>query len=139
MTQHYGNHPHRPTRYLEAWGLMLAAGLSFAAGRFGWRTDVATIGLIIASLIWLSWAARRSTTSLQDRVIKMEMRYRTDPLLPADVRAALWRLSTPQIVALRFASDAELPALIERASREHLSARAIKEAIVDWVPDWDRS
>ena len=125
-------------RYFEAWGLMLAASLSFAVRRF-WHTDGVTIGLILASLIWLSWAARRSTTSLQDRVIKMEMRYRTDPLLPADVRAVLWRLSTPQIVALRFASDAELPALIERASRENLSGRDIKKAIVNWVPDWDRA
>jgi len=42
-------------------------------------------------------------------------------------------------VALRFASDAELPALLERADREQLSSDQIKKAIKNWVPDWDRT
>jgi hypothetical protein len=139
MTQHYANHPHRPRLYVISWALMLAASVSLLAGFFGWRTESATLGFVIAALICLSYAARRSTTALQDRVIKMEMRYRTDRLLTPEQRAALWKLSKSQIVALRFASDAELPGLVERASREELTGRAIKEAVVEWVPDWDRT
>jgi hypothetical protein len=139
MTQHFGNHPHRPTQYFIAWGLMLAAVTALVFWLFGWRAERATVAFTLAAVGWLSYAARRGTTSLQDRVIKLEMRYRTDALLSADQRATFGRLSKPQIIALRFASDAELPALIERASREQLSGRAIKQAIVDWVPDWDRS
>ena len=60
-------------------------------------------------------------------------------LLPSTQQVALGRLSTPQIVALRFASDAELPALLERADREQLSSDQIKKAIKNWVPDWDRT
>ena len=45
----------------------------------------------------------------------------------------------PQIVALRFASDAELPGLLERAEREQLTADQIKRAIKNWVPDVDRT
>ena len=53
--------------------------------------------------------------------------------------AALSRLSRSQVVALRFASDAELPALLERAEREHLTGDQIKRAIKDWVADLDRT
>jgi hypothetical protein len=49
------------------------------------------------------------------------------------------RLDKAQIIALRFASDAELGALAEQADREHLSADQIKRAIKNWVPDLDRT
>jgi hypothetical protein len=59
-------------------------------------------------------------------------------LTPAQ-QLVLARLEKPQIVALRFASDAELPALVERAERDKLSADQIKQAITNWLPDWDRT
>jgi hypothetical protein len=43
------------------------------------------------------------------------------------------------MVGLRFASDAELPALVDRTVREHLSRDDIKKAIKDWVPDFERT
>ena len=43
------------------------------------------------------------------------------------------------LVALRFASDAELPDLAERARRDQLTPDAIKRAVVNWVPDYDRT
>ena len=45
------------------------------------------------------------------------------------------RLTMPQLVALRFASDEELPGLLERAERERLAPDDIKGAIKAWVPD----
>jgi hypothetical protein len=48
-------------------------------------------------------------------------------------------LSLKQLAALRFASDAELPALCERAARERLAPTDIKRAIQNWVPDFDRT
>ena len=59
-------------------------------------------------------------------------------LTPAQQRL-LSQLNTRQIVALRFASDAELPTLLERAAREQLAPRDIKRAIKVWVADLDRT
>jgi hypothetical protein len=96
------------------------------------------IGLIGAVLILLA-ISRVYTTKLQDRVIKLEMRVRAMTLLTPAQQAVLARLAKPQVVALRFASDPELPSLVERADREKLSADQIKQAITNWVPDWDRT
>ena len=72
-------------------------------------------------------------------IIKLEMRTRCATLMPSAQQAVLGRLAMPQIVALRFASDAELPALLDRADREQLSSDQIKKAIKNWTPDWDRT
>ena len=59
-------------------------------------------------------------------------------LTPAQ-QAILERLDKPQVIALRFASDGELGALVEQADREKLSADQIKRAIRNWVPDFERT
>jgi len=59
-------------------------------------------------------------------------------LTPAQ-QAILERLSKPQVIALRFASDGELGPLVEQADREKLSADQIKRAIRNWVPDFERT
>jgi hypothetical protein len=78
-------------------------------------------------------------TALQNRIIRMEMRVRCARFLSPEQLAELERLTMKQLVALRFASDAELPALLERARRENLPPDAIKRAVVDWVPDYHRT
>ena len=70
--------------------------------------------------------SRVYTTKLQDRIIKLEMKLRFAQLLSPAQQAMLARLSLPQVVALRFASDSELPALVERADRDRLTADQIK-------------
>lgn len=105
-------------------------------GRYSMALGLA--GLIGAVLILLM-ISRVYTTKLQDRVIKLEMRVRATALLTPSQQAVLGRLDKSQIVALRFAPDDELPLLVDRASRESLSADDIKRAIKTWVPDWDRT
>ncbi|MEO6212588.1 MAG: DUF6526 family protein, partial [Vicinamibacterales bacterium] len=68
-----------------------------------------------------------------------EMRVRTASLLSPELDTALQTLSSKQIAALRFASDEELPALIERAARERLVPDDIKKSIRAWVADHDRT
>ena len=141
-TQTYENHRHNPK--LTAIGFFLVL-LSLVAFALRWLKiggsvmfGVGLICLAAADLVLLQ-ISRSYTTRLQDRIIKLEMRTRCAALLPAAQQAALGRLTTPQIVALRFASDAELPALLERADREQLSSEQIKKAIQNWRPDLDRT
>jgi hypothetical protein len=75
---------------------------------------------------------------VQDRVIRLEERLRMARLLsPAELDQS-HSLTLKQVVALRFASDAELPALVRRTVTEGLAPRAIKAAITSWRPDHDR-
>jgi|SRR5579871_299136 len=139
MAQSYSNHRHRPWWTLVAGALGLAAVTGFVLAHLGYRTLMFTQACVIAAVVCLTWGTRRYITRLQDRIIRLEMRYRADRMLAPDVRATLWTLTRGQIIALRFASDSELPALIARAAREKLSPAEIKKAIKDWQPDWERT
>ena len=136
--QSYASHRHPPRPTLVGTVLWLAAIIAFALRWFGiggrW-TMAAGLAAVLGTELVLLLISRTYTTALQDRIIRLEMRVRTASLLAPPQQALLWSLTTPQIVALRFASDAELPMLVERAAREHLSADQIKRAIVSWVPD----
>jgi Family of unknown function (DUF6526) len=96
--------------------------------------------LLLLSLAFMVLAGRvRSwVTHLQDRVIRVEERIRLTAILPEPLRSRIAELSDTQIVGLRFASDAELPALTQRALDEKLSRSDIKKAITNWRPDYSR-
>jgi hypothetical protein len=140
--QTYATHRHNPMPTTVGALFVLIAIVAFALRYFeiGGR-EVFGVGLLslCASNLVLLGISRRYTTRLQDRIIKLEMKLRCAEILTPGQQAALSRLSTPQVVALRFASNAELPALLDRAEREHLPADQIKRAITQWVPDLDRT
>jgi hypothetical protein len=80
--------------------------------------------------------ARVFALRVQDRVVRLEERLRYERLLPADLLARVGELTISQIVALRFASDGELPGLMRKVLDERLVDRkAIKGLVVNWRAD----
>lgn len=140
MPQSFESHAHQPVPTLVASALWLLAVLLFvAAVGFGWNTrDIAFFFVLAAMFVALS-IDRLYTTRLQDRIIMLEMKVRCAELLAAGEDAKLAQLSPKQITALRFASDQELGALLDRAVREQLAPRDIKKAIRSWRPDNHRT
>jgi hypothetical protein len=138
--QTYKNHAHRPVLTAVGFVFAMIATVSFLQR---WRAtgDRIYIGLfaLCAAVIVLLQISRRYTTRLQDRIIKLEMRVRTAAFLTPEQLRLLGQLNNKQIAALRFASDAELPALLERAVREKLPPKEIKRAVKTWTPDLDRT
>lgn len=92
--------------------------------------------LVALALFLLAFCARIFALTVQDRVIRLEMRVRMQQVLPPDLRARISEFTVDQLVSLRFASDAELPALARKVLDEKLVQRkAIKRMIQDWQPD----
>jgi hypothetical protein len=115
------------------WSLFRLRTLGFSfAGVFG--------VLLAAALVVLVFLARLFALAVQDRVIRLEERLRYERVLPANLQSRSDELEIGQIVSLRFASDAELPALMRKVLDEKLTNRkAIKKLIKQWKPDFQRA
>ena len=87
----------------------------------------------------LALQSRGYIVRLQDRIILLEMKVRGAELLTPEQQARLAAFTRRQVIALRFAPDAELPELVDRAARENLTPDQIKRAIKTWVADLDRT
>jgi len=96
--------------------------------------------LIAAAFILLFFYARVFTLTVQDRVIRLEMRMRLERLLSPDLRSRIPEFTVPQLVSLRFASDDELPGLARQVLDEKLNDRkTIKRRIKNWQADFLRA
>lgn len=91
--------------------------------------------LLGAALVAFFFYARSFPLRAQDRVIRLEERLRLLTVLPEPLRARVEELALGQLIALRFAPDAELPSLVEQALAEKLAGEEIKKRIRDWRPD----
>lgn len=138
--QNYKNHQQFVFTYHVLTGLSLVA-LLIGAVRNVVRSSEENLYsaslLVLVTLILISLYIHTRTFALkaQDRAIRAEENLRhfalTGKLLDQ-------RLTVSQIIALRFASDNELPALAERAALENLSNDAIKKEIRLWRSDYYR-
>lgn len=92
--------------------------------------------LVAAALVLVAFYSRVFALTVQDRVIRLEMRLRLQQVLPPDLRARIPEFTVGQLVSLRFASDAELPELARKVLDEKLTDRnTIKKLVRDWQPD----
>jgi hypothetical protein len=108
--------------------------------RFAHHPDQRDIwGALTAGFLFIGWSSfmmrQHYALGNQDRIIRTELRFRYFLITGKRLEPLESRLSFRQLAALRFASDEELPPLIDRAVAEKLPAREIKKSIVHWLPD----
>jgi hypothetical protein len=94
--------------------------------------------LLAAALLVAVVKIRLYSLKVQDRVIRLEERLRLTTLLTEPLRSRIPEITEDQLCGLRFASDAEVAKLVERALNEKLSRSDIKKAIQTWRPDYWR-
>jgi dolichyl-phosphate-mannose--protein O-mannosyl transferase len=92
--------------------------------------------LVAVAFLLAALYARMFALTVQDRVIRLEMQLRLQKILPPDLRSRISEFEVGQLIALRFASDRELPDLARKVLDEKLSDReTIKKLVKDWQPD----
>ena len=137
MAQNYANH----RKFVPAFHfftlpvLLLSVGYQvtqavrfFSAGTL--IAALTSVAILLAALFGRMFALK-----VQDRVIRLEMRLRLMQVLPPDLRDRAGELTLDQLIALRFGSDAELPALTRKALSERASRDDLKKAVQNWQPD----
>ena len=139
--QTYTNHArYVPLYHYVGWPIFLL-NLLWAVYRLvtDFSVETCTGALLAFGLLIALLYARVFALMAQDRIIRLEERLRLRELLPADLQTRINDFTTAQLIALRFASDAELPDLARHVLTEEITRReVIKERIRAWRPDYQR-
>ena len=102
---------------------------------FSWESVIGA--LVAVALILVAFYARIFALGAQDRVIRLEEQMRLHELLP-DQSADVDKLTTGQLIALRFASDGEVGELVTAVNAEGIDREAIKKRVKNWRADHQR-
>lgn len=138
--QTYSNHakyyiPHHFVFYpviLILVAVSIYMGIKYPERKTEWYMFAAVVILVG----WLSFMVRQHYALIpQNRIIRLEMRLRYFQMYGKRFEPIEAKLTFKQLAALRFASDEELPLLLERTLQEQLSAQSIKKLIGDWQAD----
>jgi hypothetical protein len=140
-TQNYKNH----AKFVPAFHFFVLPVMLVNVVWSSWQARSVTdadsiIGVLVAlALLMVALLARMFALKAQDRVIRLEMRLRMRELLPAELLPRVNDFTVHQLVALRFASDAELPELAATVLRDDIQDRkSIKQMVKDWQGDFLR-
>lgn len=95
--------------------------------------------IVFVILFFLAFMLRQHyALTLQNRLVKLELRYRYFALTSKRFEGIESQLNDSQIFALRFAPDEELISLIEKTIAGNLDAKSIKKSIINWKGDYER-
>ena len=136
--QNLSNHARYVPGYHFLLSVLLLAVLGWQIYYLAIRPSLGTVlGMVLAvALILMYWYMRVFAVTVQNRVIRLEERLRMAALLSADLQARIPEFTIDQLVALRFASDAELPALARQVLEGQIAdQKAIKGMIKQWRAD----
>ena len=139
--QTYANHARFvPLFHFVVFGLLVLNALYRIYVIVRWFSWHSVIDLLLAiALVLFAWSVRAFDARLQDRIIRLEMRLRLATLLPEELRSRIGELRVGQLIALRFAPDAELPGLVREVLEGRLvRGSEIKQRIQTWEPDYFR-
>mgnify|MGYP000897045964 CR=1 FL=1 len=141
MEQNYKNHTRMVTGYHRILAILLLAGLIGSIINLTESVNspafysASLIVLLFVCCILMVWYTRSFPLKAQDRAIRAEENFRhyilTGKPLPSELRLS-------QIIALRFASDEEFPALVKKALKESMNSKTIKKSIQNWKADYHR-
>jgi hypothetical protein len=138
MSQSYSNH----VRWVPIYHFFAVPILLVNIGWSVYRlikvqsTETVIMTLLALALFIVALFGRLFTLTVQDRIIRLEMRLRMASVLPQDLRTRIMEFTPGQLIALRFASDEELPALARKVLDEKIAARKpIKQMVKNWQAD----
>ena len=141
--QNYGNHVKwTPLFHFVAAPILVFYFVWMCVRMWKAHFSVETVEYVIfaVGLLAALFASRLAALKVQDRVIRLEERLRMTRLLPEDLKLRIEEFRTGQLVALRFASDAELPALARKVLDEKIvEGKQIKLLVKNWRGDYLRA
>ena len=141
--QSFSNHLSFYTPHHFVFYPLLLIAISASVNGYNHHPDQKLLWLMVIILfIFIGWSSfmmrQHYALGNQDRILRMELRFRYYIITGKRFEIMESQLTVKQMMALRFASDEELPVLVERAIKEKLTARLIKKSIIYWLPDMMR-
>jgi len=136
--QNFANHRKLVLPYHGVAFLLIVVNAGYAAWITITRFSVANLMylLLVIAAFLLFWYARIFATGVQDRVIRLEERLRFERVLPDSLKPRIGDFTVAQLVGLRFASDAELPALAQEVLDQKIDSKEeVKKRIREWRAD----
>jgi hypothetical protein len=142
MSQTYANHTRwvPPYHFFALPVFLVNIGWQIYHLIKGFSADTVISTLLAFALFIAALFGRLCALSVQDRLIRLEMRLRMSSVLPQDMRARIPEFTVSQLIGLRFASDQELPALARKVLDEKIaSCKPIKQMVKNWQADEQRA
>lgn len=141
-TQNFENHARLMPLFHQVTAPILAINLIWSIYEVVHVHSLNSVDMLLLAigLFTLAISARLMALSVQNRVIRLEMRLRMQQALPPDLRVRIAEFTVPQLIALRFAGDDELPELARQVLDGKLTdGKAIKKSVRNWQADFLRA